>query len=299
MTVLSTKPYRFSSLLLLAAALVWTGTAMAKEAGKSPETFYDDGKRGWFWYEKQPEPPAEAKPADKISPGLPEVFIPDMRDYTTEQLWNLHPDQFKALLEGFQKKAVMEPSVGNLRDYMKMQDLARRKSAEFAMVTNYTIQANPDLDLNRDYPVSTPGKSARTRQQKSEVQTRLSSASQDHALLYFYSPSCGFCDEQSGILKYFVDRSGWEVKPVNIEEQPEMAARFNIQTTPSLLLIKRGNQEFIPAAVGVVSVETLEDRLYRGVRLLNGEITPQEYALYDYQRGGPMDPQSILRQPQQ
>ena len=296
MTASNRKLCRFSSLLLL-MLLLWADAAMAKEAGTSPETFYDDAKRGWFWYEKRPEPPPEAPPEESV--GLPAVFIPKMSDYTTEQLWSLHPDHFKALLEGFQKKAVMEPSVENMRDYMKMQDMARRKSAEFAMVTNYTIQANPDLDLNRDYPVTTPGKAARTRQQKSEIQTRLASASQDHALLYFYAPSCGFCDEQDGILRYFVERSGWEVRPINIEAQPQLAARFNIETTPSLLLIKRGNDDYIPTAVGVVSVEALEDRLYRGVRLLNGEITPQEYALYDYQRGGPMDPQSILRQPQQ
>jgi conjugal transfer pilus assembly protein TraF len=268
--------------------------AMASDRETSAP-FYADAKRGWFWYETVPAP-AEEQPAE-ARPGLPEVFIPDMRHYTTEHLWGMHPDQFKELLQAFQKKAIMEPSVENLRDYMTMQDIARRKAAEFAMVTNYTLQANPELDLNRDYPLATPGRSARTRLQQQEIQTRLASARKDHALIYFYSPSCAYCQEQDGILRYFVDRHGWEIKPVNIEEQPSLAARFNVQTTPSMLLIQRGNADYLPAAVGVVSLDTLEDRLFRGVRLLGGEITPQEYAMYDFQRGGAMDPQSILRQP--
>lgn len=294
MTVLNTRLSRSFS-LLLAAMLLWGAPVQAKAGRDSAATFYDDAKRGWFWYEKQPEPPPEQKP--KETPGLPEVFIPNMANYTTEQLWNMHPDQFRPLLEAFQKKAVMEPSVGNLRDYMTMQDIARRKAAEFAMVTNYTIQTNPQMDLNRDYPVATPGRAARTRMQQSEVLGRLGVARQDHALVYFYSPTCSYCEEQDGILKYFVERYGWEIKPVNVAEQPQVAARFNVQTTPSMILIKRGSEDYISASVGVVSLAALEDRLFRGVRLLNNEITPQEYALYDYQRGGAMDPQSILNQP--
>lgn len=289
-----TRPCRFSSLAALAVMLL-TGLPAMASAGETSAPFYDDAKRGWFWYETVPAP-AEEQPAE-ARPGLPAVFIPDMRHYTTEQLWRMHPDQFKELLQAFQKKAIMEPSVENLRDYMTMQDIARRKAAEFAMVTNYTLQANPELDLNRDYPLATPGRTARTRLQQQEIQTRLASARKDHALIYFYSPSCAYCQEQDGILRYFVDRHGWEIKPVNIEEQPSLAARFNVQTTPSMLLIQRGNADYLPAAVGVVSLDTLEDRLFRGVRLLGGEITPQEYAMYDFQRGGAMDPQSILRQP--
>jgi conjugal transfer pilus assembly protein TraF len=259
------------------------------------QTFYDDAKRGWFWYETTPTPAPE-KPAD-TAPGLAAVFIPDMQNYSTEQLWKMHPDQFKALLQAFQKKAIMEPSVANLRDYMTMQDIARRKAAEFAMVTNYTLQASPEFDLNRDYPLATPGRTARTRLQQEEVQSRLAAAGKDHALLYFYSPSCAYCQEQDGILRYFVERHGWEIKPIDIEAQPGLAARFNVRTTPSMLLIQRGNDSYLPATVGVVSLDTLEDRLFRGVRLLSGEISPQEYAMYDFQRGGTMDPQSILRPP--
>ena len=295
MTVSRTKPCRSSRGLLLLGALLASQPAVASEGPARPVTFYDDAKRGWFWYEAVPEPPPEK--TDTAPTGLPAVFIPEMRDYTTSQLWGMHPDQFKELLQAFQKKAIMEPSVGNLRDYMTLQDIARRKAAEFAMVTNYTLQANPELDLNRDYPLATPGRSARTRLQQQEVQSKLATANTDHALVYFYAPSCGYCQEQDNILKYFVERHGWDVKPVNVEEQPQLAARFNVQTTPSMILIRRGREDYLPAAVGVVSLDTLEDRLFRGVRLLDGEITPQEYALYDFQRGGAMDPQSILRPP--
>jgi conjugal transfer pilus assembly protein TraF len=33
----------------------------------------------------------------------------------------------------------------------------------------------------------------------------------------------------------------------------------------------------------------MEDKIYRGIRLLAGEITPQEYSIYDFQKGGAFD----------
>jgi conjugal transfer pilus assembly protein TraF len=33
----------------------------------------------------------------------------------------------------------------------------------------------------------------------------------------------------------------------------------------------------------------IEEKIYRGMRLLKGEITPEEYSLYEFQRGGSFD----------
>ena len=46
----------------------------------------------------------------------------------------------------------------------------------------------------------------------------------------------------------------------------------------------------LPVAVGVTTLDEIEQRLYRGIRLLGGEITPEEFNMYEYQRGGGFDP---------
>lgn len=218
-----------------------------------------------------------------------------MTDYSTEQLWDMHPDDFQALLMEFQKKAVQRPTEENVLEYLSMQDLARRKAAVYANVASYVIQKHAGLDLGRDYPVAAPGVVARVKMQKEEISATIHAAADDHALLYFFSPNCHYCIEQQQILRFFTDRYGWQVKGIDVTKNRPAASRFNITITPALLLIGRGREEYIPVASGVVALEDLEQRLYRSIRLLHGEITPQSYSVYDFQKGGGLDPESILQ----
>lgn len=59
-----------------------------------------------------------------------------------------------------------------------------------------------------------------------------------------------------------------------------------------MILIYSKSQDFIPVASGVTSLNEIEERLYRGIKLLRGEITPEEYSMYEFQRGGGFDVKS-------
>jgi len=259
-----------------------------------PPQFYHDAKRGWFWYE-EPPPELPKLEEEKQDEKEPPRLLPTMRDHTTEELWNMHPDDFQALLMDFQKKAVQSPSEENVLDYLTMQDIARRKAAAYANVAGFVIQKHASLDLGRDYPVTAPGVVAKIRMQNEEVSRTIQAARDDHALLYFTSPTCPYCTEQQQILGLFIDRYGWQVKSIDVDAQPATAARSGITTTPALLLINRNRQDSLPVAAGVISLDELEQKLYRAVRLLAGEITPEEYSVYDFQKGGGLDPGSLLK----
>ncbi|MFH7321421.1 conjugal transfer protein TraF, partial [Desulfurivibrio sp. D14AmB] len=58
--------------------------------------------------------------------------------------------------------------------------------------------------------------------------------------------------------------------------------------------IKRNHPSQLTVASGVISLDELELKLYRSIRLLAGEINPEEFSVYEFQRGGSMDPRSIL-----
>jgi conjugal transfer pilus assembly protein TraF len=251
--------------------------------------FYGTAKQGWFWYEEPVPKPEEETELPVIRP------VPVLSQYSTEQLWDMHPDEFQALLMEFQKKAVQRPTEANVLEYLTMQDLARRKAAVYANVASYVVQKHAGLDLGRDYPVTAPGVVARVKMQKDEITATIQAAAEDHALLYFFSPECPYCQEQQQILRFFTDQYGWQVKGIDVEENSRAAARFNITVTPALLLIRKGREEYIPVASGVVALEEMERRLYRSIRLLNGKITPQGYSVYDFQKGGGLDPESILQ----
>jgi conjugal transfer pilus assembly protein TraF len=262
----------------------------ALEEGKP---YYSDIKRGWWWYEKAPEKEKKAEVptlrGERKSEKPEKRILPSLKDYTYGQLWNMHPDDFQPLLMDFQKKAVMSPTEENVRDYYVIQDIARRKSLAFANVASYVVQKYPGLYVGKDYPVATPGRNALVRQQLEEIEGVIRSGENDFALLYFYSPTCPYCTEQQEILRYFVKKYNWQVKRIDINENPQLEQRFGITITPSLLLIYKGSQDYIPVSSGVASMAEIEEKIYRGMRLLKGEITPEEYSLYEFQRGGSFD----------
>ena len=140
-------------------------------------------KRGWWWYEKPP-----VKPEKKKAPVQKTPFVPSLKDYTMQQLWDMHPDQFRPLLKAFLEKAVQDPTVENVKEYYTVLDIARRKALAFTNVAAYVWQKYPDLSTAKDYPVAAPGQNAMHREQYGEIDSTIENARNDFALLYFYQP---------------------------------------------------------------------------------------------------------------
>lgn len=287
-------------LILMTSAVVNAETLSTTSAGQlvgaqenSSQGYYsDDPKQGWWWYKDPPNP----KPAEEKKEKKPENKrrMPDMKDYSMEQLWSMHPDDFQELLLDFQKKAVQTLKAEDVKDYRIVMDIARRKALAYTNVDMYVAQTNPQLSLEKESPVSQAGTGARLRMQEDDKNFVLARSRDDFALVYFTSPDCSYCSEQDRIMQYFINKHGWTVKRVDFRSNPGMAAKFNITQTPSLILIAKGEKDSIPISSGVLALPTIEERVYRGVRLIRKEITPQDYATYEYQRGGAMDPMSIL-----
>ncbi len=203
------------ALPILFCSLVMFGTtAFAKESVVSePVPYYKDYKRGWFWYEQQNAP---EKPKDE-----PEQKhrVPSLADYTAEQLWDMHPDDFQALLTDFQKKAVWRPTPENVEEYYYVQDIARRKALAFTNVAGYVMQKDPELSLSKDYPTVIPGQNALVRSRDKEVSERIMRAKGDYGLLFFYSPGCEYCEEQEKIMRYFENEYDWEIKRIDFTRE--------------------------------------------------------------------------------
>ncbi len=278
-------------------ALIATYSLILATAGsaddKTQNDYYRDSKRGYWWYEKEPEKPKEERDDKKASADQKKV--PSLKDYSKGQLWNMHPDDFKALRDEFLKKAVQVPSEENVREFYIVNDIARRKALAFTNVTGYVMQKYPDLSVNKDYPVAAPGMNALTKQKVEEIEKVIRNSQDDFGLIYFYSPTCQYCIEQDGILYFFLKKYGWDIKRVDINIDSRLASRFGVTTTPYIVLVYRNNPNSIPVSAGVISMSEMEDKLYRGIRLLKGEITPEEYSLYEFQKGGSFDVNAPLK----
>jgi len=287
------RPCLFGSLALVQlVSPVWGGTNRSSVAA----SFYQESKHGWFWYE-DPVPVVEERAKSEIESKLSaEPRDVSLAQYSTDALWNMYPDDFQQLLNGLQKKAVQYPTEQNILEYLSIQDIARRKALAYANATQYVTQKRADLfNISQVYPTSSPGTLARVQMQQEEITGTIREAGGDHALLFFAAPGCGFCEKQAQILAYFVDKYGWQVKPVDIEREPNLALRFNITTTPTLLLIRQDREASMRIAVGVATLPEIERNLYQAIRSMRGETSMESFSTYDFQKGSALDPTSILK----
>ncbi len=268
------------------------------------DTFYQQSDRPGYWWKKDPveeEPPVpeKRKPSPKqekkAEAPAKEHRYPKMSDYTMQELYDMYPDDFQALLDDFHKQAVQRPTKENVKASMTMRDVARRKAAAYANVEQVVRLENAGLSLEKDYPTSGPGKEVRKRMDRQELANRIAAEKENFALLYFTQAGCQYCDAQDQILSYFVASRGWTVKAIDIRQQPDVAAKFNVSITPTIMLIKKGESQHLPMSSGVISMDELDTRIFNGVRYLNKEIAPEQFGVMDHQRGGGLDPLAPLR----
>lgn len=241
-------------------------------------------KPGYWFYKKPPDPPQEKKdgePENKILGQPP----------SEAELLAMHPKQFEKLLEDYRQYALWKMEPQHVSWYYQLQDFARRRSRAFMNVTEVVMLQNPSLNMQTEYPANAPGQSVRVAARQTAVEQRLAQERGKAALIFLQRPECGFCEAQRTTLRYFTQKHGWEVREVNVSERPEIATRFGTNYTPTVIVIFRGTDQWMPVAVGVESVPRLEEGVYRALRMISGETTPQQFTTLDFEDGGLLDPQ--------
>lgn len=261
---------------------------LAQPATQQPGYYGDETKKGWWWYEKMIEPDKdEEKP-----PGLtneiqgPKKYPRDftLDNVTTEDLWTMHPDDFQSLYDTIHKKSVQYPDDEKaMKEYFVMTDMARRKALAFANSNQAFLMKNPDYNMAGTIPLAAPGKAAANKMQSDEKSQVIRQGQDDHALIFFWKPGCQFCEAQASILKIFTDKYEWNIKKVNITENPAAGNMFGVQTVPMVILVKKGNEEHVTVSVGVATAYEIEEKVYRGMKMLGGEDA-SSYSTYEYEK---------------
>ena len=260
-----------NQLKLIGIFVCFLQTTIAFAASHSPD-------RGYWWYEK---PPKQEEKKNNVQPKLP--------NYTVEQMMIMDPDKLREYAEQVTKEAIRVPTEENVRQHYLVQDLIRRKARAFTNVSEMVWQKYPELTTAKDNPLTTPGRNAMTKAQVEERRRKLAQSQKDYALLYFHSQDCQFCQAQDQILPHVVSRLGWHVKPIDIDDNPGLAGQLGVETVPALILISKESKDFFPVTTGVASVTEIESHLFRAIRLIRGETTPDNFNLYDFQKGGGYD----------
>jgi conjugal transfer pilus assembly protein TraF len=244
--------------------------------------FWEDRQRGYFWYEDpvQKEVPVieEESPAVIMVPrkdGAPDT-------YSYEELFDLYPDQFQIMIDARLKTAVHHPTEQNVLKFLEAVDVAKNKSRTLANVAGYVAMQNPRLNGEYRYPYSQPGRGAYLKQRSAEIKTTLERYRDRYAIIAFNQQGCDYCISQEEILARFEILNRWKVRRIDINENPALTARFQVNITPTLLLVSRDTQGTQIISSGVIALDQLNKRIYRLVRFMEGINDPEQFYNMDF-----------------
>ncbi|NPV76217.1 MAG: conjugal transfer protein TraF [Anaerolineae bacterium] len=263
------------------AFLFVCGNVLASNTQASDESI----RTGYYWGKDwivDPEKEEIEKPKHPDLPKLP----------SSEELLNMHPDELRALEKERMDYALYKQTPEAVADYYRIITAIRKKARTFAALASYNSMTNIELSTNPDAPSSNQGIQVKRQLRQKTIATKLDGNRDEFALVMFTSKTCPYCEPARSTSRLFNQAHGWLVKEVDIDQEPQLAARHDIQYTPTTLVIRKNDPNSIPIAFGVESLPSLEENAYRAVRLLTGEISPKQFFSSEEQKGRALDPES-------
>lgn len=243
--------------LLAAAGLLLPATARAE----------DTIRQGYWWYRAKPDP-AETPPDDVPTAPL----IPPMAELAR---WS--PPRIAKLIADQRDYAATVLTVEAVSDFWRLEDFARRKARAFAGVTQLAMLAYPELSAKSANPMIGDARDALGAQKDAMRRAYLRSRGPEFALVMFSRSSCGYCGVQWPILQRFQEETGWQIIREDLDRRPELGARFGVEVTPTTMVIRRNSAQRMVIANGVEAFPTLIQTAYQAVKLLSGDIRPEQF----------------------
>ena len=247
----------------LLAALITAFPAAAQPTSPTREP-----KQGYWWY--QAPPPVED--ADAEPDALMKPAIPPMAELAT---WT--PPKIRKLIEQQRDYAATVLTVDAVADFWRLQDFARRKARAFAGVTQIALLQNPELNAKSANPIVGDARAAMGAEKEAVRRRYLRAHASQFALVMFSRNSCGYCRVQWPILERFREETGWQVTQMDLERRPELGQRFGVEVTPTTMVIRRDSSARMVIASGVESYPNLAQTTYQAVRLMLGDIRPEQF----------------------
>ncbi|OAN53454.1 conjugal transfer protein TraF [Sphingobium sp. TCM1] len=225
-------------------------------------------RQGYWWYEA-PKPKAEDKPETDT---LVKPVIPPMAE-----LARLSPPKIRKLIEEQRDYAATVLTVDAVADFWRLQDFARRKARAFAGVTQIAMLQHPELNSKSANPMVGDARSELSAEKDDIRRSYLRARAGEFGLVMFSRSTCGYCRVQWPIIQRFQEEMGWQVTLLDLDKRPDLGRRFGVEITPTTMVIRRGSQQRMIIASGVEAYPNLAQMAYQAVRLLRGDIRPEQF----------------------
>lgn len=264
---------RRPSLTAFALLLVPLSSA---HAGPSTDT----RKQGYWWYAPQAKPETAKTDED----ALIKPVIPQLAELAT---WT--PPKIRKLIEQQRDYAATVLTVEAVADFWKLEDFARRKARAFAGVTQLAMLQHPELNSRSANPMVGDARDQLVAYKDDVRRQYLRAHAAEFALVMFSRTSCGYCRVQWPIVQRFQEEMGWQVTRLDLDLRPELGQRYGVEVTPTTMLIRRNSQQRMVIASGVETYPGLAQMTYQAIRLLTGDIRPEQFMTGAGEEGGFFD----------
>jgi conjugal transfer pilus assembly protein TraF len=224
-------------------------------------------RQGYWWYRPKADP-AETPP-DDVPPA---PVIPPMAELAR---WS--PPRIAKLIADQRDYAATVLTVEAVSDFWRLEDFARRKARAFAGVTQLAMLAHPELSAKSANPMIGDARDALGAQKDAVRRGYLRSRGPEFALVMFSRASCGYCRVQWPIIQRFQEETGWQIIREDLDRRPELGVRFGVEVTPTTMVIRRNSAQRMVIANGVEAFPTLIQTAYQAVKLLSGDIRPEQF----------------------
>ena len=245
--------------VLIAVVLVLIlATPVAAFTGqeRAPQTsYYTDPNvcaKGWYCYEPVAPEPKDEPTRENLTDQPPQKVFTGQVDW--DAVWIMPPEDMRELINQALSFAQQNPrDEDRMLTYLKLQGVAMRRAKLFQESWSAAILKYPVLDSTVDRSPTLAATTAEVVAEREDRTRAIISMRDDMGLLYFYSPDCRYCQEQTSILASFVEKWGWKkIQAINIYDSPQAAQRYGVQSVPDIWV------------VGNVQGETMQRRLKTG-----------------------------------
>ncbi len=260
-------------------AMLWVlllcASGLATSAEDSPwwsRSIWSNPERGNVWYppERVERPDAAAQPPSPVEPAEPPRAA-ELDEF----------ERIQKRLGELRNIAIISPTEENLKAYIEFQEQQMQRASVFADQWRRTLWANPELKYE-GRPVNATGIASFDASQAVQVRKSLNQLAGTHGLYFFFRSDCPYCHAMAPTLRQLEQTHGIRVIAISLDggtlpQYPNaitdkgQAAALGVRSVPSFYLASPKARTVHPLGTGVLSLATIEERIYTQVFTQPGE----------------------------
>jgi conjugal transfer pilus assembly protein TraF len=166
----------------------------------------------------------------------------------------------------------MHPTPQNVFNYQRMQYEMMQKSGNFAKIWMQNVYKIPDIDYTQQSPMSQNARHIHLAEQRKLTEEKIHKLSKEYGLFFFFKNDCPYCDAFAPVVQGFSGKYDWDVLAISeFGETHELFKRsvrdnglaeaWEVNVYPSLFAVNPKSGHVIPVAIGMISIQEMEERI--------------------------------------